>query len=466
MTKNKIFLVTYSGLILILSYFVFFKNYDVPDKSLWDEIYTVASAYRYINNNPYPEFHPPLGIGLIALGETILNPNADVDTSGLGRISVIREFPEGFSFKGVRFFPVLLGSLSPLLFFLLLYNTVKNVHLAGLFSGFYLFENSIIVHTRTANFPPMEYFFMLICLLVFTRMIKKRSFSIYSYLLLGAAVGVTMLIRSSGALLILLIIAAALVHFNTEKSWKKPIKGTGFAIASLSIFIAFSFMVNSYHLMAALRGPDPDYRMAEYFAANHSLNITELRRMSLIMPEEDEYSTSPFKWPFGYKSIVYAVNSSPDSGKFVIFHGNPAIWLISLAVLFISFAIFISHYLWDRTPDIESNGTLFFIRVYVFLYTVYMWFFISMDRAVYITYYHIPLIFSFLLAYLIFFHFFGKKVKEKNLIVHISVILFFFNFFAVYLFFSPISYYREITYREFVRRDWFRSWDLTYEVER
>ncbi len=100
------FLTVYTYLVMALAFLFYFVNYNYPNSGpYWDENYHIASAQKYINGVFFMEPHPPLGKLFIALGELILNPNKNIDKSSFLSTDFINNFPAGYSFAGVRFFP-------------------------------------------------------------------------------------------------------------------------------------------------------------------------------------------------------------------------------------------------------------------------------------------------------------------------------------------------------------------------
>jgi dolichyl-phosphate-mannose-protein mannosyltransferase len=67
----------YTIIILIFSFLTFFSNYYIPNASIWDEVFHISTAEKYLTGTMVMEAHPPLGKLFIALGEKIINPNTD-----------------------------------------------------------------------------------------------------------------------------------------------------------------------------------------------------------------------------------------------------------------------------------------------------------------------------------------------------------------------------------------------------
>ena len=166
--KNK--RIIWPVLVLIIAFFTFFHNYTSPKAIYFDEAYHMASAEKYVKHVMFMEPHPPLGKLLMALGEVIIHPNNKLDLSAFLTTDGISDYPPNFSPAGMRFFPVLLASLSPLILYFILLSISKRHLLSFLFTFFFLFENSFIVHMRTANIEGTQIFLILLDILIFVKM--------------------------------------------------------------------------------------------------------------------------------------------------------------------------------------------------------------------------------------------------------------------------------------------------------
>ena len=78
--KNTKHIALYAFLILAFSFFTYFVKYNYPPSVFWDENYHIASAQKYIDGVMFMEVHPPLGKLFIALGESLIQPNKNLDT--------------------------------------------------------------------------------------------------------------------------------------------------------------------------------------------------------------------------------------------------------------------------------------------------------------------------------------------------------------------------------------------------
>ena len=203
-SKKRNVLVFYAAIILAVSYFTYFKNYDYPPSVFWDENYHIASAQKYLTGVMFMEPHPPLGKLFVALGEKILQPNKAIPAAELHKFTqtdYIKDFPAGYSFKGVRFFSALFAWLSAIIFFYVLYFVSKNPHTSLLFSSLYIFENALITHSRSAMLEGSHLFFILLAVLYFVYLVQKLSRkTLLNYFVLGILTGLAISVKATGAI--------------------------------------------------------------------------------------------------------------------------------------------------------------------------------------------------------------------------------------------------------------------------
>jgi dolichyl-phosphate-mannose--protein O-mannosyl transferase len=248
---ENLFLI-YSIAVLLIGFCTYFVNYQNPQAPFWDENFHIASAEKYIQGSFFMENHPPLGKLFIAAGEVIWNPNKNVDKSEFIKTDYIKEFPQNYSFAGVRFFPTLFGFLSSFLFFLLLYLISKNSHLSFLFSSLFLFNNQIIVHFRGAMLESTQIFFALL-ILIYTVYLYLRDQKIKprEYLFLGLLVGLIASVKVNSLIMILvfpfLFLTKTKAEFENYKAiieWLKKltVKGTFFVFGIGLVFMSINYL--------------------------------------------------------------------------------------------------------------------------------------------------------------------------------------------------------------------------------
>lgn len=336
----------YAVLVLLISFFTYFANYQNPQAPFWDENFHIASAEKYIQGDFFMENHPPLAKMLIAAGEVIWNPNKGVDKSEFVKTDYIKEFPKNYSFTGVRFFPALMGFLSCFLFFLLLYLISKNSHLAFLFSSLFLFNNQMIVHFRGAMLESIQIFFALLVLLYTVHLyLRDKKIKLWEYLVLGLLVGLVASVKINS--LIMLLVFPFLFLTRTRFSlidWKEAFqtvkkiaaKGSFFIFGVGVVFMSISYLHlaiahkqlpnqennNGYKIISSYQevldkkdyyNPLNAYKasLAWYFYQDQYNNGVP----KLDEAKPDENGSYPADWLVGRKAISYRWEKYPIEKK-------------------------------------------------------------------------------------------------------------------------------------------------------
>jgi dolichyl-phosphate-mannose--protein O-mannosyl transferase len=253
--KNSVFF--YSIIVIIMGFFTYFNGYNQPPSLFWDENYHVSSAERYLQGKFFMEPHPPLGKLIIAMGEKLINPNANIDKTAVAvgdakddSIPHIAEIPAGFKFDGYRFFPALAAWLCCFLLFWLLYILLSNEHLAFLFTLPYVFDNAIVVHSRGAMLDGIQMFFILAALIWFAKMWKEDRRSLADFGVYGILLGLNVATKLNGLILIIPPLALFLKDsFTWDKSLNafllQKIRILIFGLAAFYLFyLTFGFTFN------------------------------------------------------------------------------------------------------------------------------------------------------------------------------------------------------------------------------
>lgn len=498
--EEKGFLFIYLSFVLLLSFFTRFLGFSYPFNTFWDENYHVASAQKYIDHVMFMEPHPPLGKMLIALGEVIVNPNKSIDTSGFLTTDYIRDFPAGYSFLGMRFIPVLLSTLSVILFFLILYLLSRNPHYSFLFSFFYLFENSMIVHTRSAMLEGPQFFFMLAAILYFVWLyLKKEKTKFLDYFLLGLTIGLAVSVKVNSLILTLVYLLLAWKDHRDElmaldwksilTKWKELLRPVGkvlwslvkkaaLAVAGIAVVFGFiyyiHFAVGEKVLQGRLYKASKDYELVlnNYQTANPlnfflmlGDNLKFIDNYQKGVPlwdptKKDENGSPAFTWPVGYKSINYRWEKSMGKVSYFYYQGNPVIWYSALLAVIMALGLVLAKAAFGF--EIKDREKLNLLGFFTFLYFAYMLVMSSISRVMYLYHYLMPLIFAMIVIYLLFLIIFENLIRANDKILYYTVTLIALELFAAYLFFSPLTYGIPIAASDFAKRVWLRIWDLKY----
>ena len=188
----------------------------------------------------------------------------------------------------------------------------------------------------------------------------------------------------------------------------------------------------------------------------------ERRVPPLDLCKEGEIGSAPLNWLVGGKAIKYRseTNNATGVSGFNYLMGNPIIWFSGLLAVVTSFILVGSSLIFGL--KIKNKPLFQLIVVFLLGYLGYMATVLPISRVLYLYHYFIPLLFSFFMAFCLCLYGFLEHFQKRDKIVWVSVLLFFGLVFAVYLFFSPLSYNVPIPFNDFIKRDWFSFWGLNY----
>jgi len=472
--KNTVSVILDGLLVLFISYCTYFRNYWYPADLFWDENYHIASAYKYLHQVMFMEPHPPLGKLLIALGEYLFHPNQKIDTTSFVTTDYIQNISPEFSFVGVRFFPVLLATLSAILFFFILYAICKNSSISFLFSSLYLFENALIVHSRGAMLEGIQIFFMLVALLCFLLLLDRKNRTSLSYFLLGLLVGLAISVKLNAAVLLLLFFP---LFFYQQRGLaakiiipKMLLQASLFLLGSSLIFCGVYYVhgmlgqnvvEDRYYATSAVYTQIlADKQSADPISFPIILrdNLLFINQYEAGVPKTDANGSLPYTWPFGNKTINYRWETANGTTRYLYLVGNPVIWFTGLVGIVFALGIVISTLVFKY--PISNKKLFFLIVVLLALYSIYMCYLLPIERVMYLYHYFMPLIFSLLLAFTVYIYVFEKAIQRGDKRVVIGTVLFILLIVLAYAFFSPLTYYQPLTKDQFLMRSWFSFWQM------
>jgi len=486
-------------IVLVISFFTYFNNYHKPAGLFWDENYHIPSAEKYIQGVMFMECHPPLGKLLIALGEVILSPNRDIDKTSFTSTDYISGVPPGMSFSGYRFFPTLFATCGAVLFFLLLFFISRNNLLSLAGSSLYLFDNALVVHFRGAMLDGIQLFFIFAALLCFLCSIRdNRKPGWIHYSLLGLLSGLAISVKLNSTIILPLFVIMFGYEYKSElinsyneifsnRNIKNGLKQLLFLLKkslprvaqSVPVILIVFILVFWVHTGLGSKIPadktyaaSPEY--IEIMQQKRTLSISSFPVMlgdnlsyianyhkgvpKLDLTNPGENGSHPFNWPFGNKTINYKWEKTGNKVRYLYLVGNPVIWTIGLAGILLGFVLAAGRFIF-KTP--VSNKNLFnLVMVFLFLYVSYMYTMISIDRVMYLYHYLIPLQFSLFTAFLVFTYIYEEYIKKNSARLFIPVLLIAILIFKTFLFFSPLTYYKELTAEQFQACVWSANWRL------
>lgn len=466
--------------VIVTSFFTYFYRYESPQAPFWDEPYHIAAAQKYLHGIFFMEPHPPLGKLLIAAGEAMFGDNQKTDA--FITTDYARNIPSDFSYRGVRFFPALLGWLTaPLMFWCLMLLSGNGVIAAAL-TSLYTFDNAQIVHSRGAMLDSTLSFTSVMTILFFLLLIKEQGKRLPRHIAISAGFGIAFaLAMSTKVVALVLVLLIPLILWGLRKSARAIVT---FLLTSLVLFGTVYCSIWMMHFARATKIepmlPDAGYyqasdaykaflaegttsslssfpvmlRDSQRFVTHYSGGVP---RLDLCKP--DENGSPSFLWPIGARTISYRWERAGDAGtKYLYLVSNPVGWSIGLAGIILSLSFVIARIFGGRsTPLAHGMATLGLLS----LYFGYMIAISRITRVMYLYHYFLPLLFSYLLfgaSLSSIRSFFGRSIDEQHRTM-IAIILGLLTFVA-FLFFRPLTYYWPLTEDAFWRRSLVPSWEM------
>lgn len=476
----------YAALVLCIGFGTYVRNYTRPAHLYWDENYHIASAQKYLAGVFFMEPHPPLGKMLIALGERLLSPNDGLDTSHFLASDHIKTIPKGYSFVGVRLFPVVCAWLGGLALYALLYGLVRNPHTAFLFSLPYLFDNALIVHFRGAMLDGIQLLFVLLSLLygvvLLDRAPPRRP---RHYLALGALCGLALAVKVNSAIVLLVfpylaLQDAAAIHTASRRfpallgalASRATAACAGllavfllpwylhFALADEVKFQRFYGASEEYKDILA-RGESSDLRHLPVMLRDSYKFFTDYQRKvpELDVCKAEENGSYALTWPFGKKSINYRWERTRDGRvRYLMLQNNFPGWLIGASAVLLALIFVGGKLCFGLAP--RSMRLFRFIALFLALYLGYMATMAAVSRVMYLYHYFIPLTFSFVLACLLFHERFDREASQNDPWIGWGLVLCSLAVIGGFFYFSPFTYYQPLAAPEVTSRAWLRLWEL------
>ncbi len=466
-------------ILLAISYFTYVRNYEQPAALFWDENYHIANAQKYLHQIFFMEPHPPLAKILIALGEKLINANK-FDNQFLNT-DYAKNIPTNFSFAGYRFFPVILAWLTTPILFIIFLKLTKNNFYAAILTCLYIFDNALIVHSRSAMLDSTLVFFICLNILLFLLVSEwknKPLHFIYGSIAWGISLGLAVTTKLTGLILVLLL---PFLIFQLIPQWYKSflliiLYSLGFLISFIAVWqVHFTLAVNinpnlnnrgyyeaSKNYQQILAEKNNDSLLAFPIMLRDSIKYVSVYQKGvpkLNLCKQEENGSPPLFWLVGARSINYRWET-PDSQsyKYLYLQVNPIVWLISLSGVILASCLWLASWLLPLAKPLQN---CFFLTTFLALYWGYMIAIIKIDRVMYLYHYFPPLLFSFCLFALVF-----REIKQVSILklngftkkIILSVLLA--AIFISYHFYSPLTYYQPLTDEQFKQRIILPIWNL------
>ena len=448
-----------------------------PSHPIWDEKYYLTAAQRYEDGTAQFASHPPLGLMLLAAGDSLLHPNRGTDTHAIGWDKQVAEerLPEHYSFAGVRLMSGVFAVIGAVLFFAVMLTLTRSVFPALLLSNLYVFENAFIVHFRAAHLDAFQLAFALAALLCFAVSVRRgqRSSSWLEFAL-GAACGLAIMVKLNAVLWTLL--GLMLIVRRVGLGWHCAPRarllltalrdGTVIASGCLLAIVA----VWTIHVAVTPHPPAPGspagVKDEPFISHTYQAYLNGERGLSALVvlaaaqdytrfmltdlkgvPKNDQNGSRPVEWPLHIRAINYRWDSDGVHTAYVQLVGNLWGWLIAGIALIATVGLLILQW-WRPCPSSNSERRALMVMLllqYVVFMTVHAY--LGTMRVMYLYHYFLALVLAFCLVPLVLAEAaerwrVQRALQESELAVIVVLLL------VSFAFYSPLSFHRPLTHSQ------------------
>jgi dolichyl-phosphate-mannose--protein O-mannosyl transferase len=475
-------------------------NYAVgisePHHPVWDESYYLTSTQRYEDGIAQFASHPPLGLMLIAAGDTLLQVNRGIDTTALGRDKKIAGdgLPQGFSFAGVRAAPAVFAVAGAMAFFALMLALTQSVIAAALLANLYVFDNAFIAQFRAAQLDAFQIFFVIcavLCFVVGIRRAARDSYGPWSYALsfvFGLSCGLATMVKMNAVAIALL--GGFLVFARARASWNESVRerlaGHGRWVARVGLDVGVMLVggllaiiaVFSLYVGVARHPPEPttpagvkdnDFVSAPYrdylqgarpFSPAVVLVATQdyLRFIAADfagMTRTDSNASGILQWPLNHKTINFRWDTRGAKTSYVQLSGNPFGWLLALVAPVAALCLVVLQKLRPSASTDPQRRTLMVMLLlqYVAFMALHGW--LGTQRVMYVYHYFIGLLLAFCLVPLVWMEVAERwptvRARMEPLLAGAIVLLL-----AGFVFYAPLTFHRPLTHAQCEWRNFFQ----------
>ncbi len=398
-----------SVLIFLVALVLRLPYFDRPPSMMVDEGAYVTWVNFTKQGIPFFEQHPPF----YWLSLSSLTPSFSYDPRLSDFRTVANDFYD-FPYKTGRLFSVLLGSLLPVIIFLLMRLLYFDRRLAVLPAVFIIFDNALVLYSR-AILPDILFLtlgFAGVLFAILSSRVARLKSSCLLAILAGFLVGLAFSVKWIG----LGFLAAVFIFFALKRNWKNVLI-SGAAALFIYVFVFYSYLsIFDRGFVDAGRGLYQSEEIARLYSPgadkpfevlklvwDYNVQIwnTNAHRADFGQTAEAD---SPFYWPTGYSLMRYW----DHIGELTVIklHGNYLTWTIS----FISVVSLLYLLIKKKINDVWlKRVSLFLVSAYTINYLPF--FFIERDMRLY--HYFAAAIFSFM-AFPLFLREVGRGWSEKT----------------------------------------------------
>jgi dolichyl-phosphate-mannose-protein mannosyltransferase len=308
----------YTFLLLMLGVMTFGFQFTVPNNTQWDEVYYIPPVARYQKGIFFMESHPPLGKLVLTLGDVIFGGNKSIDTStivnydtlgGGGDLAGAKDdLPEGYSFFGIRFFPVVAAIVIPLIVMAIIRLITAKDWLGFVGGVLVVLDNALVLHFRAAMLDSILILLMLSALYYCIKGVKdwmdgkevSRSTIVLATVLTGLAISTKYnALILLAPLFVLCVVASKSLPIKRTTFWGKldyylfrfADGWTRFIISMVGVGVIF-VSIWGVHFAIARHYDSNLYNKEGFFAAGDTLKANLKDKGRLTTPLDFVYAIS------------------------------------------------------------------------------------------------------------------------------------------------------------------------------
>ena len=385
-------------ILLLVAMLLRFPFIGHPEVTQYDEVTYANYAMHMIEGKPFVDIHPPLARMLFAEVARTAEP---FKTTGLDM--TFNQPPGDFPLTSEHNFIALLGTLLPLIVYVIARLLLYTPRVALLLGLFVASDNALIIFSRVM-LPDMPLFFFAFLSLMFGLLslrAQKRHSSAYT-LLAAMSIGCAISIKWTGLGVLLSLLFMYLLH-RRYVAIVFTVAIAALVYVSICILMLFTYfpsggmtsnLANESDAtklwVAHLQFPKLDSvgTAVKFLTPLHAAMMkgnTDPELVSAILKSQGAYS-----WPIARNRMVFWHDNA--SGKSVIASGNDVLWIMSFFA-FIFDVFWILAWVAKRKKPPMSKHELFLL----FGYSVNFLPFFFIERPMYLYHYFIALIFLILL---------------------------------------------------------------------
>lgn len=394
-----------------------------PPQVIFDEVHfgKFVTAYCCTGERIF-DIHPPHGKLLIAAAAYLGGYRGGFDFDHIGEV-----YPD-ITFVALRFLPAVVGSLIPVLAFVLLRQLNTSVEVSFLAGLALVFDNALTVQSRLISLDSLLIGATLGALVAWLLAVQSNNGrrKIGWIVIAGALAGLAVGIKLTG-LSALAILGVLLVHqlITSRNLGRVILSGLIIAVSAAAVyllgwFIHFALLTNAGS--GDVWGIPTGNFVQDVIKVNQ-----QMLSANYYLTESHPYSSKWWTWPVMLRPIFYWVGAN---GGQIYFLGNPIVWWGSSLLFIVAvFSTLVS--VKARQRAMKEGGWIFFAAYFI----AFMPFW-RVPRALFLYHYLTPLIFSLLAGLWWWDRRYPGILARSKLLYGASVVA----LIIFFIFLSPLTY--------------------------